>query len=266
MNMKNHYIESDKKITSLKIYSDLAEITLSPGENSFLAGQFYILGIPGFGEAPFTPTNFPNLQSISFLIRQTGALTGRIFKCKVGDTLTLRGPYGKSFPFEKLKGKNIALAAGGCGLAPIKSALEYLVKNQNDYGQIQLFYGVNTPSEISYKSDLARLKNKAEILISVAKPNKNYRGNVGFVDKLISKQTILKNSAAILCGPPQMYDNVTKKLIGAGLNIDDIYLQLERRMNCGMGLCQHCTCDTKYVCLDGPAFSYREILKMNISI
>lgn len=264
--MKNQYLEKDVKIVGIKTYSDLTELILAPGDARFFPGQFYILGIPGFGEAPFTPTNFPSEKDISFLVRRAGTLTGKIFSCNIGDQISLRGPYGKGFPFEKFKGRNITLVAGGCGLAPIKSGLEYLVNDYKDFGQIQLYYGTNTPAEISYKSRLNMLKNKAEIIVTVATPDNTYKGNVGFVDKLISRETILDNPVVILCGPPQMYENVIKKLICLGVNIDDIYVQLERRMVCGMGKCQHCTCGVKYVCLDGPLFSYKETLLMNTKI
>jgi len=36
-------------------------------------------------------------------------------------------------------------------------------------------------------------------------------------------------------------------------------LSLERRMKCGIGKCQHCTCGEKYACIDGPVFSYNQI-------
>ena len=250
-------------VTSIEIYENLAQIVLAPGNISYMPGQFFMLSIPGWGEAPFTPTNFPDTKSIEFLIRRTGTLTEKIQTLKKNDKLTLRGPYGKSFPIDKMKGKNIALVAGGCGLAPIKGLLEYLIKNSNDFANIQLFYGVNSPKEISYKKDLLSMKKKIELIIAVANPDAHYHGNVGFVDKFITKNTILKNTVAILCGPPPMYQAVIKKIMGCGVTVDDIYVQLERRMHCGVGLCQHCTCGTKYVCKDGPAFSYREILKMD---
>lgn len=175
----------------------------------------------------------------------------------------LRGPFGNPFPLEYMKNKNITLIAGGCGLAPIKSLLEYLIKYKKNYGHIQLFYGVNNEKEISYKKDLNNAKKDVEQITTVAKPSAKYHGNIGYIDKYINKNTIIKNTVAILCGPPAMYKSVIKKLISAGVTVDDIFVQLERKMHCGVGLCQHCTCGSKYVCKDGPAFSYREILKMD---
>lgn len=267
--MKNHYLGQKVKIRSIqKLTDNLKIFTLTPGDDTFIPGQFYMLGIPGFAEAPFTPTNFPSSEKIQFLIQQkpNGCFTTQLFKLKKDDILYLRGPYGKGFPFSDLKRKNIALIAGGCGLAPLHCALEYLYRHYQNFGQMQLFYGVNTPDEIAFKNNLESKKDKIELLITVANPTKGYRGNIGFIDKLITKNTILSNTVAILCGPPVMYESVIKKLIKLKVREEDIYLQLERRMHCGMGHCQHCTCGEKYVCLDGPIFSYQELLRMNSNV
>lgn len=265
--MTNLYQNKKIKLTSSQnLSSHLKTFTFSPGDDRFLPGQFYILGLPGYGEAPFTPTNFPDNKKIQFLIQEKhlGDFTSALFRLKKGDEILIRGPYGKSFPFEELKHKNIALIAGGCGLAPLKGALEYFYKNYKDYKQLQLFYGVGTPEEIAYKKSLEAKKDRVELLITVSNPNKNYKGNIGFIDKLISRNTILKHTAAILCGPPAMYTGVIKKLISLKVSSENIYVQLERRMHCGVGLCQHCTCGEKYVCTDGPIFRYDRIEKHNI--
>lgn len=257
----NYYKPQQSRIINIrKIGNDLKIFTLSPGDNKFKPGQFYILGIPGFGEAPFTPTVYPFTRSIEFLIRNTqGIVTQKLFSLKIGEFLQIRGPYGNGYPFDKLADKNLLFIAGGCGLAPIKSGLEYAVRHKNRFGQIQLFYGVNTPDEIVYRGDLRRLGKNAEILIAVACPDKKWCGNIGFVTNLIDKNTIKSNSVVFLCGPPVMYKSVIDKLLSLGINKNNIYISLERRMHCGIGVCQHCTCGTKYVCKDGPVFNYNSI-------
>jgi len=264
--MKNHYKTKKISIKSIdKITNILAIFNLSSPDMHFTPGQFFMLSLPGYGEAPFTPTNLPNFHNIEFLIqnKQNGSFTNALFRLKKSDNIYIRGPYGNGFDFSAMKGKNMALFAGGCGLAPVKSALDYLCQKQQNYGQIQLFYGVNTPNEIAYKQNLTKKSKQIELLITVANPDKKYRGNVGFIDKLVDKNTILPNTCAILCGPPVMYKSVIDKLIKLNVKPEDIYLQLERRMHCGVGLCQHCTCGDKYVCLDGPVFRYSEVKSMN---
>lgn len=264
----NNYEQTKIRIKNIEsISNNLKIFTFTPGNNIFTPGQFFMLDIPGFSEAPFTPTNYPNTREIEFLIQKQskGIFTNKLYSLKIGDTLYIRGPYGNGFPLEKMKGKNITLIAGGCGLAPIKSALEYLYRKKSYYGHIQLLYGVNTTHDIAYKKDLSKMGDNIELIYTIAKPNKSYRGNIGYVDSLIDKNTIKKNSVAILCGPEIMYKNVITKLISLGLNPEDIYLQYERRMHCGVGKCQHCTCGDKYVCQDGPVFTYKQVLKMSVT-
>jgi len=264
--MKNYYLPEKTTIKSIDKLTDKLAIFRLAGQNlNFLPGQFFMLSIPGFGEAPFTPTNYPDKKSIQFLVRSAGVLTAKLFFLKPGNNIFIRGPYGNPFPLDKFQDKNILLVAGGCGLAPINSLLEYLYK-KNNCQNVQLIYGVNTQKEIAFKKELLSKKNKVEILITIAKPDKNYRGNVGFVDSLITKNIVKKESIAVLCGPPVMYKIAIKKLLFLGIKKENIYLQLERKMQCGIGLCQHCTCGKKYVCLDGPVFTYQEILEMKDEI
>lgn len=263
--MKNQYKPEETKIKEINISGNLATIKLIPGK-LFNPGQFFMLSIPGFGEAPFTPTNYAKKNEISFLVRRAGTFTTQIFKLKKNDKICIRGPYGNGFTLEKFKNKNITLIAGGCGIAPLASALEYLYKNYKSYKNIQLFYGVNTYKDLSLKKEISSKKDRIEILFTIAKPHKGYKGNVGFITSLINKNTILKNTIAIICGPSAMYEKVISNLIGSGVKINDIYLQLERRMHCGVGLCQHCTCGKKYVCTDGPVFCYQDLLQENEQI
>lgn len=265
----NYYQPQQTKIKNIKKVNDNLNIfVFTPGNNQFTPGQFFMLSLPGFSEAPFTPTNYPNKKNIEFLIQKKdkGLFTQKLFTLKPNDIISIRGPYGNGFDFDRLKGKNIALIAGGCGLAPLMSALEYLYRKNSGFGQIQLFYGVDRPNEFAYQNEIQAKKDRIEIIFTVAKPNKTYKGNVGFIDKLIDKNTIKNNTAAIACGPPLMYQSITKKLLSLGVKPKNIYYQLERRMHCGIGICQHCTCGDKYVCLDGPVFSYKELLKTNMSI
>lgn len=271
----NHYLPQQHKIINTrKVSSDLKIFTLSPG-GVFAPGQFHMLGIPGFGEAPFTPTNYPQKKQIEFLVRNSnGIVTNKLFQLKIGNKIELRGPYGNGYPFDKVyteqgrstQGKNLLFIAGGCGLAPVKAGIEYAARHKNKFNNIQLFYGINTTDEIAYKSDLRRLAKNAEILIAVAKPTKKWSGNTGLVINLINKNTIHSNSVVFLCGPPVMYKAVIDKLLKLGLKGKDIYVSLERRMRCGIGICQHCTCSTKYVCKDGPVFRYSELRSMNYEL
>lgn len=267
--MLNQYKPQLAKIKTIKHINDrLLFLRLTGKFDIFNPGQFFMLEIPGFAEAPFTPTNYPQKNTIDFLIqkKENGLLTKNLFTLKKNDFLFIRGPYGNGFDFNKFNKKNIVLISGGCGLAPIKSCLEKLYKTSSRFGQIQLFYGIKTIKDFAFKSEIKSMEDKIEFLFTVEKPEKNYRGNIGIVDHLIDQNTIKQNSVAVLCGPSQMYKKVVPKLINLGLSPKDIFIQYERKMSCGVGHCEHCTCGDKHVCTDGPVFTYKQILTMNENI
>ena len=81
---------------------------------SFQPGQFNLLSIPGYGEAAISISSHPKQTDlIGHTIRLAGNVTHAIDRLKIGDTLGVRGPYGSTWPLEKLKGYDIYIAAGG---------------------------------------------------------------------------------------------------------------------------------------------------------
>lgn len=261
--MTNNLNPKFAKISSIKkVNSNLAIFKLDQ-EASFKPGQFFMLGIPGFGEGAFTPTNLNG--KLTFLINKVGNLTNKFFTLNAQGEITFRGPYGNGFPLDKFTKQNINLIAGGCGIAPLMPALYYLNKNINKYRQIQLFYGIRNQNYFAFKEEIKNLKNIGS-LVSHSEPYKNSSCNIGFVDSLIDKSTIQKNSIAILCGPPVMYDSVIKKLLAIGLDEKDIYLQIERKVSCAVGICHHCTCGPFHICKDGPLFTLKQINDNNIKL
>jgi len=227
----------------------------------FRHGQFFILSVPGFGEAPFGFCSSPTITDyFQVSIDKRGVLTSRLFKLKKGSLAGVRGPYGNGFDRKKIKSRNLVLVAGGCGLSPLRAIIQDANLNPQNFQQIQIFYGCRNPELLSFKNDYKNWSKNIEINLTVDSPDQNWKGNVGVVANLLTKEKIKKGSAAILVGPPIMYKFVTQKLLELGLAEEDIYLSLERRMHCGLGICQHCVLiNSVYVCADGPVFSYKEI-------
>lgn len=224
-------------------------------------GQFYFLGLIGIGEAAFSPVR-SNVDRgiIVFLVRQVGRMTNWIASLKVGDKIEMRGPLGNGFPIEEMKGCDIILASGGCGVPPIASLAEYILKKSDDFGKIYFLYGARTPEDLHLQKDMEAWPKKIEKMFTIDKSCAGWRGNVGFVHELIRQIKIdpTKTKAA-LCGPPMMFRAIQLKLNKQGVKDDSIYASLERKMECGTGKCQHCTCGAAYVCIDGPVFRLSEI-------
>jgi len=228
---------------------------------SFKHGQFFILSLPGFGEAPFGFCSNPmEKDCFQSSVDKRGTLTTKLFNLKKGALVGVRGPYGNGFDQKKIRKRNLVLIAGGCGLSPLRTIIEDANQNPQNFQKIQIFYGCRNPKLLAFKNDYKKWSENMEINITVDAPDKNWKDNVGVVTNLLTEEKIQNDSVALLVGPPVMYKFVTQKLLKLGLKEEDIYLSLERRMHCGLGICQHCTLvNGKYVCTDGPVFSYAEI-------
>lgn len=238
---------------------------------SFNNGQFLMMGVPGEAEAAFNICSdpFESKKFIEISVRKVGRLTETIHNLKKGDKLWLRGPYGNSWPkFTGLKNKNLLLVGGGCGFVPLRSViLELLNKNNKiikSKFNIQVFYGSNSLGNLLFKKELLAWQKDMSVKVIFDKEKKqqklkNLKCDFGLITKLFDLYPIYKDTTAFLCGPPIMYKFVLEKLKQADIKDEDIYLSIERRMDCGIGICQHCASGDKYVCKDGPVFRYDEI-------
>jgi len=228
-------------------------------------GQFAQVSCIGAGEAPISISSSPHEREIlEFTIRKMGRLTAALHKLKVGDALYIRGPYGNSFPFEEVKGKNLLFIAGGIGLPPLRSVIRLVFHHRGDFGKVKILYGARTPGELCFKKEIKRWGKlpDAQVLLTVDKPDKDWKGNVGVVTTLWDKTEISgKEAVAYVCGPPVMIKFVVKTLLDSGFEEDKIFITLERYMKCGIGKCGHCNIGGKFVCIDGPVFAYSQIKK-----
>ena len=230
----------------------------------FNPGQFVLVGQIGYGESPLGPSSSPYEDKyIEIAARKAGTVTGYLHSLKEGDKITLRGPYGNGFPLDFMKGKDIVCATGGCGIPPIAALVEYIIKNKENFGRVYVLYGAKTPDEILMKDKIEEWKKEGvKIILTIDKPDKNWKGQVGFVTDLIKEIDIDEaNAVATMCGPGPMMGALEKVLRPLGISDRRIFVSMERKMQCGVGKCQHCTTGKKYVCLDGPVFNYDEIEK-----
>jgi len=226
-------------------------------------GQFVLLSLFGFGEAAFSISSSPSLQKqIQLTIRKVGFLTNQIFALTEGDEVGLRGPYGNGFPIDKLLHKNLLYVGGGCGLAPLRNLICYVQENRSQFGDVTIFYGARSPADIVFKKDIRRWErgNDLKVMVTVDEGDAGWRGNVGVVTTLLDKVELdPKDTFAVVCGPAVMIHFTIKGLQKLGFADDHIILTLERHMKCGVGKCRHCTIGGKFVCVDGPVFTYEEL-------
>ena len=241
---------------------NIKTFTVRPKEPlAFRTGQFVELTVPGAGEAPFTPSSSPQIEErMELTIMKVGSMTGALHNMKKGDIVGVRGPYGLGYPVQDFRGKEVLIVGGGVGLAPLRSLIFALFDTIKAYKKISLRYGAKIPKDIVYKDALGEWKNKIEVILTVDKGDNTWKGNVGLVTTILEDLKFnLKNSVAIVCGPPIMMKFSTFKLLEKGFAPKDIYLSMEKNMSCGLGQCGHCRLGPYHVCKDGPVFTYEQL-------
>jgi len=231
----------------------------------FKTGQFVELSVPGIGEAPFTPSSSHyESEEIDVSIMKTGFVTEKIHEAKEGDIFGIRGPYGKGYPLDKFKGKDVLLLGGGVGLAPLRCLLQTLIHDIDEYKSITVCFGAKTPQDMIYKDQIEDWKSYDKIhhlcTVDACEPKDNWKGCTGVVTVLLDDIKIdPKEAIAVVCGPPIMMKFGTFSLLDKGFKEENIYLSMEKKMYCGFGECRHCVMGGYYACKDGPVFTYDKI-------
>ena len=273
--MNNEYMPKKAMIEDIKDEtSDVKTFSLRIKEKpsgllKYRPGQFMILSLPGCGEAPFTFASPPTKDwAFQVSVKKAGSLTDRMHGLKPKDTVGVRGPYGNSLPIDKMKGRDILFVAGGIGMAPLRPAIRAIFGDRKSYGKVEVVYGARTPKDLIYKDEVESWRAKAdtEIHLTVDVPDESWGGSCGVVCVLFPRIKIdPKNSVAIVCGPPLMIRFAIFDILKLGFKEENIYASLERYMKCGIGKCGHCYIKGKYVCTDGPNFSYAEMKSLGIA-
>ena len=229
-----------------------------------MPGQCAMVCVPGVSEAMFSITSSPtNKEYQEFSIKRCGDLTDRLHSLNVGDEVLVRGPYGNHFPVETaLKGKNLLFIAGGIGLAPLRSVINYCRDNRDNYGTIDILYGSRSADDLVRRQEMEEQWAKTpgvNVYMTIDREQEGWDGHVGFVPAYLKEVGFDTNKVALLCGPPIMIKFCLQALMEMGFRREQVYTTLELRMKCGIGKCGRCNIGTKYVCKDGPVFRFDEI-------
>ena len=229
-----------------------------------LPGQCAMICVPGISEGMFSITSSPtNKEYQEFSIKKCGELTDVLHGLEVGDQITVRGPYGNNFPVEtELKGENLLFIAGGIGLAPLRSVINYVIDNRENYGTVDIVYGSRSADDLVQLKEIQEVWMKTagvNVHLTIDRDQEGWNGNVGFVPTYLKELNFSTDKVALVCGPPIMIKFVLAALGELGFNKSQAYTTLELRMKCGVGKCGRCNIGSKYVCKDGPVFRCDEI-------
>ena len=230
-----------------------------------MPGQCAMLSIPGVGEAMFSITSSPTVTDYQeFSVKKCGCLTSWLHQMDVGQQITIRGPYGKPFPVEgDLKGKDLLFIAGGVGLAPLHSVINYVLDKRENYGKVDIVYGSRSKEDLLDLEEIQDSwmdpKNGMDVHLTIDREQEGWDGHVAFVPTYVKELGFDPNKTVLVCGPPIMIKFVLQALTELGFEKTQIYTTMELRMKCGVGKCGRCNIGDKYVCKDGPVFRFDEL-------
>lgn len=235
------------------------------GEKPFLhiPGQCAMLSIPGVGEALFSITSSPTEPYLDFSIKKCGCVTEWLHSMEVGQQITIRGPYGNGFPVDDdLAGKDLLFIAGGIGLAPLHSVINYCRHYRDRYGKIDIVYGSRSKQDLV---DFPEIENEwckeagIQVHLTIDQPQADWDGHVGFVPNFVKELNFDTSKTVLMCGPPVMIKFTLAGLMELGFSREQIYTTMELKMKCALGKCGRCNIGDKYVCKDGPVFRFDQL-------
>lgn len=227
-------------------------------------GQFQEVSVFGVGEATFCLTSSPTRKGfIEFAVKRFGSVTTALHELSEGAVVGVRAPLGNWFPYSEWKGKKLLFIGGGIGMAPMRSLLNFCLDNKEDYGDITTIYGARTPGDLCFAYEFDEWNTKGKLYLTVDQGDDDWKDHVGHVPGYLSELAPMPDDTiAITCGPPIMIKFALVELEKLGFAPEQIYTTLEMKMKCGIGKCGRCNIGSKFVCLDGPVFSYAEIREL----
>jgi len=231
----------------------------------FKAGQFGEYSVFGAGECTFCIASPPTRKGyIECSFKVVGKVTRAMRQLDVGDTMGFRGPYGNSFPLERMAGKDLVFIAGGIGLAPVRCVIWNALDQRDKFKKVTIIYGARSVSDLVYKRELAEWSKRGDVelrqCVDPGGETPEWKGEVCFVPSLVDKvKPSSKDAFAIVCGPPVMINFTLPALEKLGFVPASIYTTLENRMKCGLGKCGRCNIGDVYVCKDGPVFTAAQL-------
>lgn len=230
---------------------------------TYRPGQFAFVSAFGVGEAPFCLTStLSRSQTLEFAINKVGTVTGALHRLGEGDVVGIRGPFGNWFPLDEMKGKNVILLGGGIGGAPLRPVIHTILDNRADYGKLTILWAARLPSLLIFTEEFDDwgAAPDTELHLTVDQGDETWTGNVGLITELLEKVAPSpENAVTITCGPPIMIKFTMLTLEKLGFAPEQNIITLEAKMKCGMGKCGRCNLGEKFVCTDGPVFSYAEV-------
>ncbi len=224
-------------------------------------GEFVMVSLPAVGAVPISISRrLP--RGLELTIRAVGPTTTVLTGLERGAEVGLSAPLGHGWPVAAAQEHDVVIVGGGMGLAPLRPIVDEILAARSRYGDVHIYYGARTPSDVLYTEELAAwsARDDLEVGVTVDRADATWLGRVGVVTHLFDRARWDGTKAlAFVCGPERMIQATVNALAGRGLTPDRIFISMERHMECGVGLCGHCQVGPFFVCKDGPVFSLAQL-------
>lgn len=263
------FVEMDISQTALPTRKDIPEDLVDAADRKILLRR------------PFSfcdVTTGPDKTSVEILYRVVGPASLRMTTLSKGNSVSIIGPLGNGFYIPDGK-KTALLVTGGMGAGPLLHLAKVLKTNCPDL-EVITFVGAKTSAELPFENLPAKIGTEsgpwlAEFnqyqIESIVTTDDGSVGNEGLVTDCLAhylgKSGVNKNAIIYSCGPEAMLAKVAEI---ANENNIDCQVSMERRMACGIGLCQSCAVECKadepgetlykMCCKDGPVFDSKEVI------
>jgi NAD(P)H-flavin reductase len=229
----------------------------------FTPGQFNMLYLYGVGEIPISIIGDPEQPEVlQHTIRRVGRVTRGMARLEVGDRIGLRGPFGRGWPLDSARGRDVLVVTGGLGCAPVLPVVNHLLHRRDQFGRVVILQGVKHSEDLIWRERYDQWAEIPEtrVLLAADVAGPRWTGCVGQVTALFGELDMdLSDSMTMMCGPEPMMVASARELLQRGADADLIWISMERNMQCAVGHCGHCQYGASFICRDGPVFPYSEV-------
>jgi NAD(P)H-flavin reductase len=227
---------------------------------TFQPGQFNMLYLYGVGEVPISiVSSDPQSQTLDHTIRVVGRVTQAMARLQPGDRIGLRGPYGRGWPLQEAENGNVTVITGGLGCAPSVSIIRHIMAQRDQYRRLTILQGVKHAEDLIWREQYEAWQRQPDTHVWLAADvaSAGWKGHTGLVTSLFDQaKLVADNATAMICGPEVMMRASADALIKRGFEPGNVWLSMERNMQCAVGHCGHCQFGAQFICRDGPVFPY----------